>query len=1032
LGLLFVAIQESNGQNFPQLRFQQITQNDGLSSNLISGIAEDKNGFIWVGTANGLNRLDGYRIKQYFHDENDSRSISDNRIFGMLCDRKGRLWLSTSVGVSCFLPDSNYFINYTNKEKNKLRKLDAEGIGYFYEDDKSEIFIVHPLCGLYKVKEDLSLQKVSAGPEPFVFIDKTIRYYERVYKDLKGNEWATAGQRIFSIDKQTKKIIRTYDLSDRLPTKNGITPFIALPGNRFLVNSWANGFFEFSPDQDKIIPVAQPFSKDNIVANIIDWQFNHQEWVVAASINYGLVLYNTNFSKYRLYKYEENNPNSLKGITFSNVQKDSKNNLWVCTNSGVNIIKGAGEQFSIIPLTNPGDKDFSPAHNGAPFGFAEIDNSLWINKRYNGTFLLDSNWQTSNFYLSLFPLSRVKYNPTHSAYSFYQIKKEVFITTDSGLVVYDMGNKNSKLYFPSSYSKRAGLRDIVPFSQDAILIRSYAEGLFVFNTNTKKYIRYYKNTDTCATCLPYILSKLHRSGNGKFFLISTERGLMEFDSATGKVITHNAFANKPFFKTKLLLNLAEDKNGLFWVSSIDGIYVYNPNSHQVEKYFSENGKMGQTNKVLIDDNDNVWVTALSGIWCYINKKDKWVQFTKMDGLPGEDFENGLYKDKKGNIWAGVEGGAVKFDPALLEVKEPDVPVIITEATVSGTLLLFPLNNKAEKEIVIPAGKNSITAEFAVVEYFNKLNNHYFYKLSPLMKEYEENTNGHLNFTGLAPGYYTLYVKGADRFGNYFTKEDRLEIIVKPYWYQTNFFKTTLLLVLLAAAIAFFKWRLNSVRHKAGLKQKIAETEMQALRAQMNPHFIFNSLNSIENFIMQNEKRLASDYLNKFARLIRMILDSSRNEVVPVAKDMEALKLYIELEQLRFNNKFRYHSYVDPQLLQGDYKVPSLLIQPYVENAIIHGIAHSDKKDLQLTVTAALENDKIKYSIQDNGVGRRQAAEYNQQNKPRHKSVGLKITEERIAHFNLQKQINGAVKITDLYNDDKQPVGTKVEVLVKTI
>ena len=123
--------------------------------------------------------------------------------------------------------------------------------------------------------------------------------------------------------------------------------------------------------------------------------------------------------------------------------------------------------------------------------------------------------------------------------------------------------------------------------------------------------------------------------------------------------------------------------------------------------------------------------------------------------------------------------------------------------------------------------------------------------------------------------------------------------------------------------------------------------MQALQAQMNPHFFFNSLNSIENFIMQNEKKLASDYLNKFARFIRSILDSSYNELIEVDKDIESLQLYIDLEQLRHNNKFSYCCEVDPALLSGEYHVPSLLVQPFLENAIIHGIGPSDRKDLKI-------------------------------------------------------------------------------------
>jgi LytS/YehU family sensor histidine kinase len=259
---------------------------------------------------------------------------------------------------------------------------------------------------------------------------------------------------------------------------------------------------------------------------------------------------------------------------------------------------------------------------------------------------------------------------------------------------------------------------------------------------------------------------------------------------------------------------------------------------------------------------------------------------------------------------------------------------------------------------------------------------------------------------------------------------KLTINIKPAWWQLRWLQLLFLLMIAVVIFYLIRMRIKIIRKEANYKQKIAETEMQALRAQMNPHFIFNSLNSIENFIMQNEKRLASDYLNKFARLIRMILDSSRNEIVPIAIDLEALQLYIDLEQLRFNNKFTYKTNIDPALLTGEYRVPSLLIQPYVENAIVHGLAHSENENLVLTVSAILENDTIKYSIQDNGIGRQQAAVYNLHNKPQHKSVGLQITEDRINHFN--NEAFDAIKITDLYNENNKPCGTKIEVTIKAI
>ena len=244
-----------------------------------------------------------------------------------------------------------------------------------------------------------------------------------------------------------------------------------------------------------------------------------------------------------------------------------------------------------------------------------------------------------------------------------------------------------------------------------------------------------------------------------------------------------------------------------------------------------------------------------------------------------------------------------------------------------------------------------------------------------------------------------------------------------------------ILLLLIIAIAFFIYKniqSKKKRAESSFKQKIAETKMQSLRSQMNPHFIFNSLNSIENFMLRNEKRTAIEYLNKFSALIRIILNSSRTELVPFIKDLEGIKLYIELEQLRFNNKFSFKINIDSELLNGDYKVPALLIQPYVENAIIHGLSQSESASLELQLSAALENDYIIYTIEDNGIGREQSEKYKNHNKPLYKSLGIELSQERIDIFNLQQKSEGNVAITDLYNIDNEPSGTSVRLKIKAI
>jgi hypothetical protein len=241
-----------------------------------------------------------------------------------------------------------------------------------------------------------------------------------------------------------------------------------------------------------------------------------------------------------------------------------------------------------------------------------------------------------------------------------------------------------------------------------------------------------------------------------------------------------------------------------------------------------------------------------------------------------------------------------------------------------------------------------------------------------------------------------------------------------------------LLSLFVAFLLYKSFEARKIKNESQYKQKIAETEMQALQAQMNPHFFFNSLNSIENFIMQNEKKLASDYLNKFARFIRGILDSSNNELIDFNQDLTTLQLYIDLEQLRFNNKFSYCCQVDPQLREGDYRVPALLVQPFLENAINHGIGPSERTDLKICVRVKGVNNMIQYTIEDNGIGREQSRIYNKLNKPFHKSVGMKLTQDRICIFNQDTGPSSNVKIVDLYDNKNNPAGTRIEFAIKSV
>ncbi len=210
-----------------------------------------------------------------------------------------------------------------------------------------------------------------------------------------------------------------------------------------------------------------------------------------------------------------------------------------------------------------------------------------------------------------------------------------------------------------------------------------------------------------------------------------------------------------------------------------------------------------------------------------------------------------------------------------------------------------------------------------------------------------------------------------------------------------------------------------------VKQKTAEIEMKALRAQMNPHFIFNSLNSINKYILKNDHVNASRYLTRFAKLIRLILDNSNSKEVALSSELEALKLYIDMEMLRFTNKFTYQVFVDENVSADTLQVPPLIIQPYVENAIWHGLLHKESSGW-LAISVMKSNDNmLQCTIEDNGIGRKKAKEMKSKSANANKSLGMKLTQERISMLNQHTSLNASIQIIDLADSNGEPTGTKV-------
>jgi LytS/YehU family sensor histidine kinase len=273
-------------------------------------------------------------------------------------------------------------------------------------------------------------------------------------------------------------------------------------------------------------------------------------------------------------------------------------------------------------------------------------------------------------------------------------------------------------------------------------------------------------------------------------------------------------------------------------------------------------------------------------------------------------------------------------------------------------------------------------------------------------------------------------------GNEFNSPIKILFInISPAFWNTWWFRTLVTILVLGIFYLVVRYRTQqrfklqlerSGKEKqiAEIRQKATELEMQALRAQMNPHFIFNSLNSINRFILQNDRAQASEYLTKFSKLVRMILQNSQASLITLESELESLDLYLNLESLRFNYHFDYKITVPKDLDKEVLQVPPLILQPYVENAIWHGLMHKEEKG-HLNIDISENDDHLFLKIRDDGVGREKAKAMASKSATKHKSMGLRITENRIAILQKNGSRESPVTIHDLVSDDGTAAGTEV-------
>ena len=942
--------------------FKNYTVNDGLISNSIRRVFQDSKGFLWIATWEGLSKYDGHTFTSY----STANGLSHNL-----------------VNDFCEAADGRLFVALNNGSINTIHHNTVNNI------TRQPIVVNRFICAsphpILVVTDDLGIRKFSRDSiQPGKILDAT-------YLDL---QWLSDSTFIAITEEGIRVFNHRYELVTESTKENGgyVATKVFQDSKKRIWIGTTTGLKLVSGIPVKNNPITfaalpAPFNITVLQQRKINDIFEENDGTLWVGTATGLVKINPDGS-HQLVTVKD----GLGSNIVTSIFQDKEKNIWFGTVVGLSKL-----------VTRTGIKLY-PIENGVyssdnSFILHPVDsNNLLVSTYHNvqlfnkltGKFIRVGNVNQDTYY----NVVSNTYPPVYMGYrqmaSFNAAKAQF--------------NPAKKLpFFPS-------MRIVADRMGNHFF--SNQEELFSYVGNKRQRI------------LDDRISGLLVGKNGDLWAATWQNGLyrikyrMEADSL--RVISRDQVLPGENIRT-----LFEDRNQQIWAGTrYQGVYrlIHKPDdSYKITHYNQSDGLSSNFIRGIREDgNGNIWIAFYQGLDKLIPSATGFrvFNFSRVNNYFASMIGIEMMDDH--SLWVATNEGLTHIIDGQFE-NLPPLPTYITSISSADSMY-----QPGTGIIHLHHRQNQVQFEFSSPGFINEKQLMYSYRLSGhSVTGWTKASNQHIvSYASLNPGKYIFEVRSLGWNGQW-GKSSAVQFIIAPPFWQSWLFAG--ICVVTAGLIIFsaIRKRISAIRHEAEMKQKIAETEMMALRAQMNPHFIFNCLNSIDNLIQVDEKEKATAYLSKFARLIRAILENSTNNLVPCWKDMETLQLYLELEALRFDKKFIYKINVDPALLSGDYKVPPLIIQPFVENAIHHGLLNKVDADRKLQVDVTVSNNQIIYQIEDNGVGRVQSAAYKQLNKPSYKSMGILISSDRINLHN--GKTNQSVTITDLYDPLAQPAGTRVVV-----
>jgi ligand-binding sensor domain-containing protein len=998
-------------------RYMHYSTSDGLSNDDTMPIVQDDLGFIWIGTKDGLNRFDGYEFKNFYSDSTTT-SITDNRISWLLWGSDKQLWIASEGGLCSMDPVTEKVTRYDNiaSDGTPINRVKC-----VIEDRQGKIWVtydnLHPSLG------GVARFDPSTGEYTNYLTDINIGAINIIQDNVDDNVfWVCAWGSVLRLeaDSGEYELLVCPNCEHESYTYQWIE---FLNGQELIVTSVYHGVYSFHKSTKEWRQIS-----DQMGGLTLKHKEGDDWWLTTQGDALVVLDASTGITEKRPIAPDSDFAFPIKRA--KHLLEDRNGTLWVSHRAGVSAIKPEMQRFHVQDFST--DLDDGEIYMDCSTITADGQHLIAFSERKVGAFVL--NAETGE-------VVRHLHHFTHGGFedlAIYALDLQPY--TDSLLV---FSNKEGlfSLNLHTWETRTLVNRELLEFDSWGGNFDLFENKVCIDGWNEQFIIHDLKTGETQLTNFAKIDRARSRSvgrpmwgdANKVWLPTNDMPGYFDFEKAEyillEDIIDIDLAKQLPY--TKALCPLGDSL--VYFTSQRKGLTEVNVQTGLIRQVYTPNGSDNYyAVHVVLDNENNIWSTTSKGLvhWNTKTKKASW--FTNEDGIPQTAIYTAhLEKAMDGSIIYGNSKYVVWFKPEdVLGTRVVD-PVRLIQFNGPQDFQATAIAPYMEN-ISLSAGMGSFSFTYASINSRHAQDLQYSYSLEGFEEDWNHVDDRRLGiYTNIPGGDYTLKIRSRHPEGNW-NEPVELSVQIDTVLAKTWWFRLTLAIVVLLVILIIMRARTRRVKEKQAIKsqfeQRIAEVEMTALRAQMNPHFLFNCLNSIKYFIIKNRSDEAADYLTKFSRLIRLILNNSKSELVKLDAELEALELYIEMESLRFSKHFAFSITVDPAIQTEFIEIPPLLLQPFVENAIWHGLMHKEGDGL-LEVEILYEDTNLRCVIRDNGVGREKARKLKSKTSTKRKSLGMQITSDRIQAINDLYQTEAKMQIKDLVNDHGHALGTEVTVTI---